>query len=215
MRNASLWRGVLGVEKAVVEELDFDPVERVLVAHVRPRRHASRRCGLCRQRSSRYDHGEGRRRWRGLDLGTIPVWLEAEAPRVRCVKHGVTVAAVPWARHGAGHTRGFDEQVAWLATQCSKTAITQLMRIAWRTVGAIITRVWADIDAAQDRFAGLRRLGIDEISYKRHHKYLTVVVDHDSGRLVWAKPGRDKADPGLVLRPAGTGAVRADHPCLR
>ena len=81
MRNASLWRGVLGVEKAVVEELDFDPVERVLVAHVRPRRHASRRCGLCPQRSSRYDHGEGRRRWRGLDLGTIPVWLEAEAPR--------------------------------------------------------------------------------------------------------------------------------------
>jgi transposase len=99
----------------------------------------------------------------------------------------------PWARHGAGHTRGFDQQVAWLATQCSKTAITQVMRIAWRTVGAIITRVWADIDAAQDRFAGLRRLGIDEISYKRHHKYLTVVVDHDSGRLVWAKPGRDKA----------------------
>ena len=166
MRNASLWRGVLGVEKAVVEELDFDPVERVLVAHVRPRRHASRRCGLCRQRSSRYDHGEGRRRWRGLDLGTVPVWLEAEAPRVRCVKHGVTVAAVPWARHGAGHTRSFDEQVAWLATQCSKTAITQLMRIAWRTVGAIITRVWADIDAAQDRFAGLRRLGIDEISVR-------------------------------------------------
>ena len=39
----------------------------------------------------------------------------------------------------------------------------------------------------------MRRLGIDEISYKRHHKYLTVVVDHDSGRLVWAKPGRDKA----------------------
>ncbi len=101
------------------------------------------------------------------------------------------MAAVPWARHGAGHTRGLDEQVAWLATQCSKTAITQVMRIAWRTVGAIITRVWADIDAAQDRFAGLRRLGIDEISSKRHHKYLTVVVDHDWGRLVWAKPGRD------------------------
>ena len=113
------------------------------------------------------------------------------------------MAAVPWARHGAGHTRGFDEQVAWLATQCSKTAIMQLMRIAWRTVGAIITRVWADIDAAQDRFAGLRRLGIDEISYKRHHKYLTVVVDHDSGRLVWAKPGRDKATLALFFDQLG------------
>jgi transposase len=103
------------------------------------------------------------------------------------------VAAVPWARHAAGHTYAFDEQVAWLATQCSKTAVTQLMRIAWRTVGTIITRVWADVEAVHDRFAGLRRIGIDEIAYKRGHKYLTVVVDHDSGRLVWAAPGREKA----------------------
>ena len=112
---------------------------------------------------------------------------------MNCPRHGVTVAAVPWARHGAGHTLVFDEQVAWLATQCSKTAITELMRIAWRTVGAIITRVWADVEPLHDRFAGLRRIGIDEISYKRGHKYLTVVVDHDTGRLVWAAPGRDKA----------------------
>ncbi|MBD4430247.1 ISL3 family transposase, partial [Xanthomonas citri pv. citri] len=91
-------------------------------------------------------------------------------------------AAVPWARHGAGHTVVFDEQVAWLATQCSKSAVTELMRIAWRTVGAIITRVWADVEALGDRFAGLRRIGIDEISYKKGHRYLTIVVDHDTGR---------------------------------
>jgi transposase len=119
--------------------------------------------------------------------------LEGDAPRVNCAKHGPTVAAVPWARHGAGHTLVFDEQVAWLATQCSKTAVTELMRIAWRTVGAIITRVWADVEKLHDRFAGLSRIGIDEISYKRGHRYLTVVVDHDTGRLVWAAPGRDKA----------------------
>ena len=98
------------------------------------------RCGGVRAVGRRgYDRGEGRRRWRSLDLGTIPVWLEADAPRVDCVEHGITVQAVPWARHGAGHTLVFDEQVAWLATQCSKTAITELMRIAWRTVGAIIS----------------------------------------------------------------------------
>ncbi|MBD4479278.1 ISL3 family transposase, partial [Xanthomonas citri pv. citri] len=72
-------------------------------------------------------------------------------------------------------------------------AVTELMRIAWRTVGAIITRVWADVEALGDRFAGLRRIGIDEISYKKGHRYLTIVVDHDTGRLVWAAPGRDKA----------------------
>jgi transposase len=121
------------------------------------------------------------------------VWLEADAPRVNCGVHGPTVIAVPWARHGVGHTRDFDDTVAWLATQCSKTAVTELMRIAWRTVGAIVARVSADIDASIDRLAGLRRVGIDEISYKRGHRYLTVVVDHDSGALVWAAAGRDEA----------------------
>jgi transposase len=193
VRNATLWRGLLGVEKAVVEDVEFDQDKRVLVVHVRPTRRVSGRCGRCGRRSSAYDRGQGRRQWRGLDLGTVPVWLEADSPRVNCRVHGPTVAAVPWARHGAGHTRVFDEQVAWLATQCSKTAVTELMRIAWRTVGAIITRVWADVEKAHDRFAGLSRIGIDEISYKRGHRYLTVVVDHDSGALVWAAPGRDKA----------------------
>jgi transposase len=63
--------------------------------------------------------------------------------------------------------------------------------VAWRTVGAIVTRVNADIDNTVDRLDGLRRIGIDEISYKRGHRYLIVVVDHDSGRLVWAGPGRN------------------------
>ena len=132
--------------------------------------------------------GGGRWTW----ARSRPCW-RPRRPGCAVREHGPTVAAVPWARHAAGHTYAFDEQVAWLATQCSKSAITELMRIAWRTVGAIITRVWADVEAVHDRFAGLRRIGIDEISYKRGHKYLTVVVDHDSGRLVWAAPGRDKA----------------------
>jgi transposase len=155
---------LLGVEQAVVEDVELDEEEQLLVAHVRVRRRARDRCGRCGRRSPGYDRGEGRRRWRALDLGTVQVVLEADAPRVDCREHGPTVAAVPWARHGAGHTRVFDEQVAWLATQCSKAAVSDLMRIAWRTVGAIITRVWADVEALHDRFADLRRIGIDEIS---------------------------------------------------
>ncbi len=203
MRNATVWRALLGVEKTVIEEVEFDEDEQLLVAHVRPGRRARGRCGRCQRRSPWYDRGEGRRRWRALDLGTIQAVLEAEAPRVHCAEHGPTVAAVPWARHAAGHTYAFDEQVAWLATQCSKSAVTELMRIAWRTVGAIITRVWADVEALHDRFAGLARLGIDEISYKRGHRYLTIVVDHDSGRLVWAAPGRDKATLSLFFDALG------------
>ena len=193
MREARVWTALLGVERARVERVEFDEDEQLLVAHVRPVRGERRRCGICRRRSPGYDQGEGRRRWRTLDLGSVQAVIEADAPRVACRTHGVVVAAVPWARHGAGHSRHFDDQVAWLAVACSKSAVTALMRVAWRTVGAIVTRVADDAMAAVDRFANLRRIGIDEISYKRGHRYLTVVVDHDSRRLVWAAAGRDKA----------------------
>lgn len=191
MQNVRIWQSVLGLGATAIEGMVFDEDAEAVVVAVRPRKGARRRCGRCGRRAPWFDRGEGRRRWRGLDLGVIRVLLEADSPRVSCPVHGPTVIAVPWARHGVGHTRNFDETVAWLATKCSKTAVVELMRVAWRSVGAIVTRVSADVDAGVDRLAGLRRIGIDEISYKRGHRYLTVVVDHDSGRLVWAAAGRD------------------------
>lgn len=218
MRNVRLFRALLGVDqRTVIEDIEFEEPEgfedaddagggALVVARVRPRSGVSRRCGLCGRRGPWYDRGEGRRRWRGLDWGTVQVVLEADAPRVNCPEHGPTVVAVPWARHRAGHTLAFDATVAWLAVACSKTAVCELMRIAWRSVGAIVARVWADTDKTVDRFADLRRIGIDEISYKRHHKYLTVVVDHDSGSLLWAAPGRDKATLRGSSTPSATSA---------
>ena len=191
MRNGRVWAGMLGVEKTTVGRVEFDEDRGLLIAHVRPARGQRRRCGVCRRRCPGSDLGAGRRRWRALDLGTVQAVLEADAPRVRCLEHGVVVAAVPWARHGAGHTRFFDDQVAWLAVACSKSTVMALMRVAWRTVGAIVTRVAEDAMAGVDRFGRLRRIGIDEISYKKGHRYLTVVVDHDSRRLIWAAAGRD------------------------
>ena len=193
MLNASVWRRALGIDRAtVIESVEFDEEADAVMIHVRPRRATKRRCGLCGRRAPGYDQGQGRRNWRALDLGVVLCYLQADAPRVNCPEHGVAVALVPWARHGAGHTRDFDDQVSWLVTHTSKSAVADVMRVSWRSAGAIITRVVADVRAAKDPFEGLVRIGIDEISYRRGHKYLTVVVDHDSGRLVWAAVGRDK-----------------------
>jgi transposase len=191
--GANVWRKLLGVDRAtVIEEIDFDEEAESVVVHVRPRRSTKRRCGRCGHRAPGYDQGEGRRNWRALDLGVLLCHLQSDSPRVNCPEHGPTVAQVPWARHGAGHTRDFDDQVAWLVTHTAKSTVVDLMRVAWRTVGSIISRVVDDGRAAHDPFDGLTRIGIDEISYKKGHRYLTIVVDHDSGRLVWAAVGRDK-----------------------
>ncbi len=199
MRSSRLWANLLGCENTVIENVDWreeddgdarGPALRLIV-HVRPHQRLAHQCGICGKKRPGYDHGQGRRRWRALDLGTVRAHLEADAPRVSCPKHEVITAAVPWARHGAAHTRFSGDQVALLAAACSKTTITQLMRISWRTVGTIIARVAAEAEAATGRLAGLRRIGIDEISYKKGHKYLVIVVDHDTGMLIWAAPGRE------------------------
>ena len=199
MRSSRVWAKMLGCENTVIEAVDFQEQDAgdgagprlTVVAHVRPRKRQAGRCGICGRKRPGYDQGGGRRLWRAMDLGPVTAWLAADAPRVACPEHGIVTAAVPWARHGAAHTRFFDDQVAWLAAACSKTTFTQLMRISWRTVGHIIARVTAEQLAGTDLLAGLARIGIDEISYKRGHKYIVVVVDHDSGRLVWAAPGRE------------------------
>jgi transposase len=117
VRNASVWQRVLGVARTVIEAVVFDEDADAVVASVRPRKGARRRCGRCGRRAPWFDRGEGRRRWRALDLGTMRVLLEAPAPRVNCPIHGPTAVQVPWARHGVGHTHDFDDTVAWLATQ--------------------------------------------------------------------------------------------------
>lgn len=195
MRTLSVFKRLLGVEQAVVEsvELSTEKGAEVLLARVRPIASQRARCSRCRLCCAGYDAGEGRRRWRSLDVGEVQTFLEADAPRVRCAEHGVVVAHVPWARPGARSTRAFDDTIAWLAAHAAFSVVAALLRVSWRTVAAAVGRVVADLAGRTDRLAGLRRIGIDEIAHRKGHRYLTVVVDHESGRLVWAAPGRDTA----------------------
>ena len=190
MRWTKVWARLLGIAGAIVERVDFEGEDLVVRVHLDHRRRL--RCGICGKRARSFDSGGGPRRWRALDLGSSRCYLEAPAPRVRCQQHGVVVAWVPWADHGARSTRSFDDQVGWLAVYCNQSTVSELMRISWRTVGWIVARVSRRLGQGRDQFQGLRRIGIDEISWRRGQRYLIVVVDHDSGRLVWAAEGRDE-----------------------
>jgi transposase len=209
VRQAIVWARLFGVSGAVVEAVELDEGLGAVVARVRVRR--GRRCGVCGRRCSLYDQGEGRRRWRALDLGTTMAFVEAEAPRVNCGKHGVVVARVPWARHGSRFTKDFEDQCAWMAVHVSKTTLAELARVAWRTVGRIIESVVEARSAEFDRLNGLTKIGIDEVSFRRGQRYLTVVVDHETARVVWVQEGRDEATLERFferLGPARAAALR-------
>ena len=138
----------------------------------------------------RYDTREVDSVWRHLDLGGRVCRVGVRRRRLRCPEHGVVAEGVPFARVGSGFTRDFEQMVAWLVTKKDKKTICELLRIAWRTVGAIAQRVAADeLDPA--RLAGLVDIGVDEISWKKHHHYLTLASNHATGKIVWGKAGKD------------------------
>jgi transposase len=176
---------ILGVPGARVVDLAVEGG--VLVVKLKPTARLHR-CPCGSTMPARYDRS--RRRWRHLDFATMPVFYEADIARIDCRGCGrVRTEQVPWARPGARHTLEFEDLVAWLAQRMDKTSISRLLRCSWEAIQRVVTRVVAErLD--DSRFDGLRRIGVDEISYKRGHRYLTVVADHDTGRVVWVAEGR-------------------------
>lgn len=214
MCDSKVWKLLLGVEHTVIEFVDLEAgpggSEQVVVG-VRPTKRQRLRCPRCRKGCRRFDDGQGRRRWRCLDLGTVQAYLEAEAPRVSCPRHGVIVAAVPWARHDSWFTRAFEDQAAWLAGHTSRSTVAELLRSSWRAITGIVARVVAEARGESDRLAGLERIGIDEISYRKGQRYLIIVTDHDTGRVVWARPGHDQDTIGAFFDDLGDRAAALTH----
>jgi hypothetical protein len=116
--------------------------------------------------------------------------LADQLRRLRCPDCGVHLEWVPWARPTSPFTRDFEDVVTWLAQQMAKKPIAGLLRIAWDTVGRIVARVLAD-HLDEKRLNGLVAIGVDEIAYRRGQRYLTSVLDHRAGAIVWCAPGRN------------------------
>ena len=187
MRVTTAFNRMLAIAGASVASVVFAP-EGVVVGLRRRRRKLVCPCGW----KTRAVYDRSVRRWRHLDLGGSRLWLEGEIRRLDCRRcRRVRTEVVPWARPGARHTRDLQDVVAWLAQRTDKTTITHLLRISWEAVARIVVSVVAEeIDDA--RLEGLYRIGVDEISYRRGHQYITVVADHDrDGAVVWAGEGRD------------------------
>jgi transposase len=165
---------------------------RQLVVDVRLRRQLLQcpRCGYTT--GAGYDSRVVPSWWRSMDYGPHEVIVRTLLRRLVCPEHGVRVQGVPFGRHRALFTRDFEDVTAFWATKTDKTTISRALRIDWDTVGRICERVVAD-GLDPDRLDGLVNIGVDEVSWKKHHHYITLVTDHSSKKVVWGKAGKDTA----------------------
>jgi transposase len=188
MLATTLLRKLLGINNLIA--LDFTSEDGNLLVYVRPTWHTPR-CSCCgRKVHSTYDT-QWDRSWRHLDFGGVRVYLHYDLRRVCCKKCGVVVEKVPWSSNSVSRfTDDFEEHITYMAQRTDKTSVEHLMRITWRTVGRIIERV-VSRKRPEDPLSDLSAIGIDELSYRKHHHYITLVTDHDKGKIVWGEEGKD------------------------
>lgn len=197
MRSKKVLTSLLGLGRAVVilgwTLHEGSPDERPrLEVRIRQRSRRKGNCGRCGAAAPFYDRGDGQRSWRHLDCAMAVTTLVADAPRVCCPEHGPTVAQVPWARHDSAFTRAFEDVVVHDAVVSSKQAAADRYGISWRAVNNACVRVATEAMGRSDMLEGLVAIAIDEVKYKKGQRYLTMVSDHLSGKVVWAAPGRSK-----------------------
>jgi len=171
------------------------------------------RCSRCGRKCPGYDRLKPRR-WRHLDFGAFQVHLEGTLSRVECKRCGVVVEQVIWADPDSRFTVHFEELVGWMAQRCDKTAISTMLRIAWRSVGTIIERVVARRRTETD-WTKVTAIAVDELSIRKGQHYLTLVSDLETGRILWSKEGRSAATLEAFFTEIGPDAcARIQHAAI-
>jgi transposase len=165
--------------------------ERFIQVQLMPDQRYKPLCGRC-QNPGRFRDVRSQRHFKHVPLWNIAVELVYRPRRVIChTCGGVYVEHIPW---GAGKRRMTTAYACFLATWARLLPwkqVADLFHCSWGTVCSAVHHV-VDYGLQQRNLSNLSVIGIDEISRKRGHHYLTNVYDLDSGTLIWSAPGRSK-----------------------
>jgi transposase len=173
-----------------VKKVRFEPGRVVVWVALRRKRLCCPKCSYSTMaRENEQDHDSV---WRHVDLGIWRLEVRARLRRLRCPEHGVHVEGVPFAREGARFTRDLEDLVAWVMTKTNRTAVCRLVRIDWETAGRIIKRVGDEL-LPVDRLQELFEISLDEVAWRKGHRYLTLAGDHRQGCVVWGAEGKGQA----------------------
>src|SRR5690606_9145165 len=115
----------------------------------------------------------------------------AQQPRIKCTKHKVKTVEVPWARPGAGFTLLFEALVMMFAKNgMTPNAIGRLVgeydTLIWRIITHYVDNARSECD-----FSKVSQVGVDETSRAKGHQYVTVFMDLEERRIVYATEGKD------------------------
>ena len=189
MQDRQLYQQILGIGSPWLVsrvELDLEAEEvHVYLGHTET---ATWCCPECGEVCPLQDH-QPERTWRHLDTCQYQTVLHAELPRTRCEAHGVRVVQIPWAEPYGRFTALFERLVIDWLQAASQQAVADRVGLSWDEVHGIMERA-VKRGLARREAEPIPHIGVDEKSFRKRHRYVTVVSDIDRGRVLYVAEDR-------------------------
>ena len=186
-----LFTNALGLQNPwKVKDVSFNLEESRLDIYISRTKGSKVTCPVCGKECSVHDSKE--RTWRHLNFFQYKAFIHCNVPRCKCNDHGVKQVDVPWTRQGSGFTLLFEAFVMTLVRNMPVNAVAKLIDIysdrIWRIIDHYVAKAYESID-----FSEITTIGIDETSSKRGHNYITLFVDIDTSKVLYATEGKDSS----------------------
>lgn len=144
-------------------------------------------CPICNELCEIHDTKE--RTWRHLDFFNYESYLHARVPRTKCKEHGVKLVDLPWIRSNTGFTLFFEALVVTMSNVMPVSAVADMVNIneesVWRILAHYVNKAHENVD-----LSNIDTIGVDEISVRKRHQYVTLFYDLKKARVIHIEPSK-------------------------
>ena len=173
-----------------IERAEYQERDQSVHLYVQARANAKYPCPICGHLCTRYDDEEEERIWRHNDVVLYPCYVHCRRPRVQCPEHGIHVVQAPWARDRySRYTLAFEGWAIFLLQHMSIKECSRALRLGRQALTRIAS-YWVNRALAEEDLSAITHLSLDETSFKRGHRYVTVIGAPKERRVIGVEEGR-------------------------
>lgn len=183
-------RKILNLKGLMVSGYQFKVRDKTLTLWVKPYKNGCL-CPFCHRRCRIIRTMSQPRQWRDIPICGWSVFLLYCPKEIFCPTHDRVQEKIPWAESHARITYRFEYIMLVYCQLMTQKAAAKILHIPKSTLSDMLHRVITRLRDGH-RIRGLKAIGIDEISYCKGHKYVTIVYDLDRSCVVWVGPGKGR-----------------------